>query len=128
MPEQLKALSEAMKPYVEQARSTFPAAKARYLAGLKNGEVLFVTARIYDERTWSELAIIRVTGIQGYIIEGRVWSKPKLVNTHGFRDRFAFPENLLMDWSITSPDGAEEGNLLGKSLSLPIKPPQPEAR
>ena len=108
-----------MNPYVEQARSTFPGAKARFLAGLEKGQSFFVTTRIYDERTRSELVFISVTGIQGDIVEGRIWSTPNVVTTYRVRDRYAFPESQLIDWLITYPDGTEEGNVVGKLMKLP---------
>lgn len=118
-PEQRKALDEAMKPYVAQARNTFPGARARFHAGLRKGESLFVTTRLYDELTRSELALISVTGIQGGIVEGRIWSKPHVVTTHGFRDWYAFPETQLVDWLIVNPDGTDDGNVLGKFMKVP---------
>ena len=113
-PEQIKALDEAMKPYVEQAQKTFPGARARFMAGLQKGQSLLVTARLYDERGKSELAFISVTRIQGGIVEGRVWSNLNVVTIYRLRDRYAFPEAQLVDWLITSPDGTEEGNVFGK--------------
>lgn len=115
-PEQLKALDEAMKPYVEQARKAFPGAKARFLAGLQKGQSLFVTARLYDERGKSELAFISVTRIQGGIVEGRIRSNLNVVTTYRLRDRYAFTEADLVDWLIAYPDGTEEGNLVGKFM------------
>jgi hypothetical protein len=115
-PEQLKALDEAMKPYVEQARKTFPGAKARFVAGLQKGQSLFVTARLYDERGRSELAFISVTRLEGGIVEGRIWSNLNVVTTYRRRDRYAFTEADMVDWVIAYPDGTEEGNLVGKSL------------
>ena len=113
-PEQLKALDEAMKPYMEQAQKTFPGARARFLAGLQKGQSLFVTARLYDERGKSELAFISVTGIREGIVEGRIWSNLNVVDIYRFRDRYAFPETQLVDWLIAYPDGTEEGNVFGK--------------
>lgn len=104
-----------MRPYVEQAQKTFPGAKARFLAGLQKGQSLFVTARLYDECGKSELAFIAVTGIQGGIVEGRIWSSlNNLITSYRLRDPYAFPENQLVDWLIAYPDGTEEGNLFGK--------------
>jgi hypothetical protein len=119
-PEQLKALDAAMKPYVEQARNSFPGARARFLAGLRKGQSLFVMTRIYDECGRSELAYISVTGIEGGIVEGRVWSNlPHIIASYRFRDRYAFPETQLVDWLIAHPDGTEEGNLAGNFMKVP---------
>jgi hypothetical protein len=120
-PEQRKALDEAMKPHVEQAQKTFPGTKARFLAGLQKGQFLFVTTRLYDECGRSELVFISVTGIQGGIVEGRIWShpNPNILTSYRFRDRYAFPEAQLVDWLIAFPDGSEEGNLVGRFMKAP---------
>ena len=119
-PEQLKELDAGMKPYVEQARRTFPGVQARFLAGLPKGQSLFVMARLYDECGRSELAFISVTRIQGGIIEGRIWSNlPNIITSYRFRDWYAFPETQLVDWLIAHPDGTEEGNIAGKFPKAP---------
>ncbi len=115
-PGQIKALDEAMKPFVDKARRTFPGAKARFLAGLQKGQSLFVTARLYDERCKSELAFIFVTGIREDIVEGTIWSNLNVVTTYRRRDGYAFTEADLVDWLIAHPDGTEEGNHLGKFM------------
>jgi hypothetical protein len=119
-PDQLKALDAGMRPYVEQARKTFPEVQARFLAGLPKGQSLFVMARLYDECTRSELAFISVTRIQEGIIEGRIWSNlPHIITSYRFRDWYAFPETQLVDWLIAHPDGTEEGNIAGKFPKAP---------
>ena len=115
-PDQLKTLDRMLAPHVEQAQKTFPAVEARFLAGLPKGQFLFATARLYDECGRSELAFISVTGIQGGIVEGRIWSVPKVVTFQRFRDRYAFPKEQLVDWLIVNPDGTEEGNVAGKLM------------
>ncbi len=116
-PEQLKALDEAMRPYVEQAQKTFPGARASFLAGLQKGQSLFVTTRLYDECGRSALVFISPMRIQGGIVEGRIWSSlNNLITSYRLRDPYAFPENQLVDWLIAYPDGTEEGNLLGKFM------------
>ena len=46
--EQFSKAEEAMKPYVDQARKSYPEARQRYLAGLPARHVFFVTTRLYD--------------------------------------------------------------------------------
>lgn len=115
-PFQLKQLDEKLKPHVDRARATFPAIRDRFLAGLPKGEALYVTARLYDERTWSELAPIRVISIRNGIIEGQVWSTPKLMDNYRFRDYYGFPEFQLIDWSLSRLDGTEEGNFVASAI------------
>jgi len=111
-PAELKALDAAMTPHAERARAAFPAARDRFLAGLRKGETLFVTARLYDERTWSELAAIRVSAVSGGIVEGRIWSKPRVAIGYRFGDAYALPDDHLIDWVLVHADGTEEGNFV----------------
>ena len=115
-PAQLKALDAAMKAHVEQAQKAFPQAKARFLAGLRKGESLLVTARLYDECGRSELVFISVARIEADIIEGRIGSRPHVATHYRLRDRYAFPESQLVDWLITYPDGTDEGNFVGRFM------------
>ena len=115
-PEQLRSLDRALTSSMERAQKTFPGVEARFTAGPAKGQSLFVTARLYDECGKSELAFISVTGIQGGIVEGRIWSHPKVATFYRFRDRYAFPREQLVDWLIAYPDGTEEGNIVGKFI------------
>jgi hypothetical protein len=107
---------EAMRPQVDEARRTFPGARARFAAGLPDGQRLLVVTRVYDERCWSELASIAVSRVDGDIVEGRFRTAPKVVPHYRAGDWYAFPDSQLMDWSIEHRDGRKEGNRLGTFL------------
>ena len=116
-PDQRRALDEAIKPYAEEAQKTFPGARARFVAGLPKGQSLFVVTRLYDECGRFEQVFLSVAAIRDGIVEGRIWSNPNVATNYRFRDRYAFPEDRLMDWLIAHPDGTEEGNVLGRFMS-----------
>lgn len=114
--EEVRRFEEAIKPYVEQARKTYPEAKQRFLRGLPRGQVFFVTARLYDGTGRFEQVFVAVREIKGGKISGVIASEIRTVS--GFRqgDPHALPESELYDWTISKPDGSEEGNFVGKFL------------
>jgi uncharacterized protein YegJ (DUF2314 family) len=38
------------------------------------------------------------------------------VKSYQFGKLYVFPESEVVDWTITSPDGKEEGNFVGKCM------------
>jgi Uncharacterized protein conserved in bacteria (DUF2314) len=114
--EALKKFEEAIKPYVEKARKTYPDAKKRFLAGLPPKYVFFVTTRLHDSSGKFEQVFIYVKEIKDGTITGIISSDVETVAGYKLRDTYSFPESELMDWTITKPDGTEEGNFVGKFL------------
>lgn len=113
---QVQQLEEAIKPYVEQARSTYPAAKARFLQGLPPRHSFFVTTKIRDGAGRFEQVFIAVRKIGGGTIDGLIWSDMAVLTSYKKGDPYRLPETDLIDWTITKPDGTEEGNFVGKFL------------
>lgn len=113
---QLAAMDTAIAPYVKQARQTYPSAKARYLQGLPQGQIFFVTIALKDAKGKSERVFMRVLDIKGSAISGRIASPILLVE--GFKNGQAYStdEADVMDWLIAKSDGTEEGNVVGKFL------------
>jgi Uncharacterized protein conserved in bacteria (DUF2314) len=109
-------IEAAMKPYIEQARTTYPEVKARFLKGLPPKHTFFITTRLYDATKRFEQVFIAVKEIKDGRITGVIASEIRLVS--GFRegDTHSFPESELFDWTISKPDGTEEGNFVGKFL------------
>jgi len=105
---------EAIAPYVAQARATWPDAKARYLAGLPNGHIFFVTVKLQEGERW-EQAFIRVDRIDGLKIQGRIANQLSLATFHA-NDPIDVTDADVLDWTISRPDGSEEGNVVGKFL------------
>lgn len=115
-PGHVDAFETAIAPYVAQARSNFPAAKAKYLAGLPEGQIFFVTTRFYDNTGAFEQVFIAVSAIEDGVIRGRIASEIGRVSGYSNGDPYTFPESDLLDWLIAHPDGSEEGNFVGKFL------------
>ena len=109
-------LDSAMQTYIAQARATYPAAKARFLAGLPAGQSFFLTTRIVDGVGRFEQVFIAVDSIKGTTVYGRIWSEVSLVQGYRLRQPYSFPESKIVDWLITRPDGTEEGNYVGKFM------------
>ena len=113
---QMQALEAAMAPYIAQARASWPGAKARFLAGLPAGQRLFATMRLEDADGRVEQVFVFVRGIRDGRIEGRIASEISTVQGYRAGDAVSFDESLLRDWTISHPDGVEEGNAVGKFL------------
>jgi hypothetical protein len=114
--EEVRRMEEAIKPYVEKAKATFPQAKARFIAGLPPKHSFFVTTRLRDSSGRFEQVFIAVKEIKDGKITGLIWSEITVVSGYRFRDSYTFPESELVDWTITRPDGTEEGNFVGNFL------------
>jgi Uncharacterized protein conserved in bacteria (DUF2314) len=111
-----KKFEEAIKPYVEKAKKTYPDAKRRFLEGLPPKESFFITTRVHDEQGRFEQVFIAVKEIKEGTVKGVIWSEIELVSGYKMGDSYSFPETELIDWTISKPDGTEEGNFVGKFL------------
>ena len=114
--DQLKKFEDAIKPYVEKARQTYPDAKKRFLAGLPPKHVFFITTRLHDSSGKFEQVFIYVKEIKDGTVNGIISSEINTVAGYQRGDKYSFPESELMDWTISKPDGTEEGNFVGKFL------------
>lgn len=112
----LEAYHKALAPYVEQARQSYPGAKERYIKGLPPGYTFYAVTRLKDEQQLEEQVFIAVTTINGDRISGRIANDISTVSGYKAGDAHDFPESELIDWVITSPDGTEEGNVVGKLI------------
>jgi hypothetical protein len=110
----LSEASAALTPYVAAARATYPDAKARYLAGLPSNHSFFVTVELRDDRGRSERVFLAVDEIHKGTVRGRIWNDILVVDGFTFRQPHSVPESEILDWTITRPDGTEEGNYIGK--------------
>jgi hypothetical protein len=114
--DKLKKFEEAIKPYIEKAKKSYPDAKRRFLAGLPPKESFFITTRLYDAEGRFEQVFIAVKEIKEGTVKGIISSEIELVSGYQLGDAYSFPETELIDWTITKPDGTEEGNFVGKFL------------
>jgi len=109
-------LDAILAPYVEAARKTLPAVKARYLKGLPAGHSLSVTTRLHDtEGKKMEQVFVTVVSWHDDQIEGTLNSEVKL-NNYKRGEPLLVLEKDVLDWTILRPDGSEEGNVVGKFL------------
>ena len=115
-PAQASDLERAAAPYVRTARSSYPAARAKFLAGLPQGQTFYIVIRLSDPGGRWEQAFIRVQAIEGDAISGIISSHLQLVRSFTAGQSYTFNEADLVDWVITKPDGSEEGNVVGKFL------------
>ena len=85
------------------------------MKGLHHGEVFFVTTRIQENGKFEQV-FVRVTSWEGDTIHGVLASDMQLLTTHKKGEIVDCKENELIDWTISKPDGTEEGNFVGKFL------------
>jgi hypothetical protein len=114
--EDVKKFEAAIKPYIEKARQTYPEAKKRFLAGLPPKHSFFVTTRLFDDARNFEQVFVAVKEIKDGVIRGFISSEVNRIQRYKNGDAYSFPESELIDWTISKPDGTEEGNFVGKFL------------
>lgn len=114
-PDRIRRLDEAIKPLIEEARKTLPEAKAKYLKGLSTGERFSITTKLRDDIGNFEQVFVFVDQWNGTTISGTLGNDVKL---RGFKrgDKLKVEEKDVLDWTISKPDGTEEGNVIGKFL------------
>jgi len=109
-------LEEKLAELTKQARKSLPEVEAKFHAGLPKGQVLFVVTPLFDEHGKRENVFVQVEKWQNGIIHGGVASEMEIVRTVKAGDPITVKESDVMDWSISRPDGTEEGNFIGKYL------------
>lgn len=112
----VERFEQAIAPYVARAKASYPQARERFLRGLARGESFFVTTRLYDDDGKFEQVFVAVKSISGGTVHGRIWTELMVVKQYKNQDPYSFPEDRVLDWLITKPDGSEEGNYVGKFL------------
>lgn len=116
----LRELDTQIASAVKQARTTLPGVKKRFQAGLPEEQVLFLTTRLYDANGTFEQVFIRVREWSGTVVHGIIANELLTVQSFTQGQQIIFPEKAVLDWTISLPDGSEEGNFVGKLLdSLP---------
>ncbi len=104
-----------MQPYIEEAKRTYPQAKARFQSGLPAGYSFFVTIDLH-ENNMHENAFMAVRKISDGNVTAVLATKLTNVKSYQYGKQYVFPESEVVDWTITSPDGKEEGNFVGRFL------------
>lgn len=114
--EENRKIREAIKPYIAQAKKTWPEARKRYLKGLPTHHVFAVTVELTDMRGKFEIVFIEVEKIDHEMISGKIASDILIVRGYKKGDALKIRERDILDWTILKPDGSEEGNVVGKYL------------
>ncbi len=111
----MACLHRASAPRTARAVATLPDAIRRFQAGLGPGRQFFVTVRLHLGGR-EEQVFVRVREVKGDTLAGQLDSQTELLT--GFRrgQRFLVLKDAVIDWTITQPDGSEEGNVLGKMM------------
>lgn len=114
--EQADKLDKAIEPHVKKAKETLPEAKKRYLAGLPKDQTFFVTIKLYDTSRKYEIVFVKVNSWKGNVVQGNLASDLTLIRGHSKNEKLSCDESEILDWTISKPDGTEEGNFVGKFL------------
>jgi len=122
--QQHQELLKAIAPYVEQAKKSWPQAKEGYLKGLPPRHVFFVTTELADMRGKREIVFVEVRKIEKGIVTGVIANEISAVSGFKQGQTHAVPEADIWDWTVSRPDGSEEGNVVGKFLET-YKPAPP---
>ncbi len=110
-----RKMEEAIKPYVEKAKKTYPKAKKRFLKGLPPQHAFLVTVKLTEGIKY-EIVFITVEAIKDHRIYGRIANDIAILNNYKADDKYDCPEEEILDWTIQRPDGSEEGNFVGNFL------------
>jgi uncharacterized protein YegJ (DUF2314 family) len=102
--------------YIARAKATFPDVKRRYEAGLPRGHALFITTRVRDDFGNTKDAFVAVEFIREGRILGRIASETGFLTGVRKGQRYNLTEEELIDWMITGPSGASEGNFVGQFI------------
>lgn len=103
-------------PSVRQALSTLPESKKRYLNGLPAGEVFFVSTKLRDPDGNGETVFVEVKQWNEDQIQGIIANELNNLKTYEFQQKITLAEADVIDWTISKPDGSEEGNFVGKFI------------
>jgi uncharacterized protein YegJ (DUF2314 family) len=112
----LATFDRQLAPAVKQARATLPQAKRRFLKGLPSGHIFFLTTRLVDPDGLFEQVFVRVRQWEGTNVSGEIANELGTVKTYRQGQLINFPESAVLDWTISRPDGTEEGNYVGKLM------------
>ncbi len=115
---ELKKVNEFLAPYSARAKASYPKAKARFEAGLPKGAKFFVSTRLYDKVNPNayEQVFIRVRAATADAVRGFIASEPAGPVAFHAGDKIEVKDANVLDWTILTPGGEEEGNLCGKAM------------
>lgn len=109
-------IDHKMQPFIAQARKTLPLIKQRYLAGLPEGEELFLTIKLRDPDDAFEQAMVKIVDWKTDQVLGKLASPLFVVQSYHQGDLLNFKEDAIIDWMLRKPDGSREGDYVGRFL------------
>lgn len=112
----LREFEQLIAPAVKQAHKTLPKARQRFTAGLPAGQAFFLTTRIFDTDGRFEQVFVRVKNWSSGTVQGLISNELNVVQQYKPGQLITFPETAVLDWTISTADGREEGNFVGKLL------------
>jgi hypothetical protein len=104
-----------------EALKTYPAAKERYLRGLPSGYMFSVTTTLGDASGRTERVFVLVQHIESGTIRGLIGNDIVTVKGYKYGDPYTLSESAVQDWTISRPDGTEEGNYIGKYIDKELE-------
>ena len=116
----LTEFDRRIAPAVKKAQATLPQAKRRFLKGLPEGHAFFLSTRLKDPDGTIEQVFVRVKQWDGTQVQGTIANTLTLVKTYQHHQLISFSEADVLDWTISRPDGTEEGNFVGKLMDAGI--------
>jgi hypothetical protein len=110
-------LDRALAPFFADAAASLPGALQRVRAGLPAGHTSYVTTRLRDTPDGPfEQLFVAVDELTAAGVAGTVASDVQALTTYESGDRVQVRLADVLDWTITAPDGREEGNVAGRFL------------
>jgi hypothetical protein len=109
-------VDQALSPFVEMGRASYPEARERFFCGLPEGYRFYVRTEQFDFRGRSKSVFVLVDSIDDGVIRGVIANNVSLAPNQARGDAIALPEQELTDWAIVAPDGSAEGNFVGRFL------------
>lgn len=110
------AFSEQIEKLIIKAKKTYPSAKKRFLKGLPDGYNFYVTTAITDNEGHVEQVFVHIIKIEEKMIYGKIANNIEIIKGFHLGQDVSVSEEEIVDWTITSSDGKEEGNLIGKYI------------
>lgn len=112
----LTEFDRRIAPAVKKAQATLPQAKRRFLKGLPAGHAFFLSIRLKDPDGTVEQVFVRVKQWDDTQVQGTIANTLTSVKTYQHLQLISFSEADVLDWTISRPDGSEEGNFVGKLM------------
>jgi hypothetical protein len=106
----------AMVALIRESQAELPHIRKRFEAGLREGEFLYLTVRLFHPDQSFEQAFVRVTEWTDQDVTGVMASELIGFTEPKRGDVLKFLESTAIDWTVTGPGGTEEGNRLGHYL------------